>query len=248
MPLFLTMTNRCLLFIILLIGVSQSATAQNKVEGKIYNSTSDTTLNGVTIRNKKLRITATSNKEGFYHIFADEGDTLIFSSAGFIPDTINVQLHMLYTAYDVTLERKIITLEMVRVSSTYSQDSLDRRNYYADIFNNKGGITGGNRPTSGFGVSISPFSYFSSAARRKRELKKRLLKEEKDDYIDRSFPKEWVQRLTSLQGDSLNLFMFTYRPSYDFCRKTGRDEMLVYINDKLKEFKKTKNAGNKKSF
>lgn len=220
------MTYR-LFFILLQIGILHSATAQNKVEGKVYNSSSDTTLGGVTVRNKNLRITATSSKEGAYRILAEEGDTLIFSTVGFVPDTIRVQLHMLYTAYDVTLERKMITLEMVRVSSTYSQDSLNRRNEYADIFRKQNGITGGNTPSNGFGISLSPFSYFSGAAKRKRELKKRLLKEEQDDYIDRSFPKEWVQRLTGLTGDSLNLFMYTYRPSYEFCRKTDRDDMLL---------------------
>jgi len=45
-------------------------------------------------------------------------------------------------------------------------------------------------------------------------------------------------KLTGLHDDSLRLFMYRYRPSYSFCRKTGREDMLIYINDKLKEFRK----------
>jgi len=29
-----------------------------------------------------------------------------------------------------------------------------------------------------------------------------------------------------------------YRPSYKFCRENNREKMLLYINEKLKEFKK----------
>ncbi len=147
---------------------------------------------------------------------------------------------MLLTAYDVTLERKIITLEMVKVTSSYSKDSLERHRYYQDILKKQPGITGLNSPEKGFGIVLSPLSYTSKAAKQKRELKKRLLQQDRDDYIDRLFPAEWVERLTGLHGDSLNLFMYGYRPSYDFCRKTDRQGMIIYISDRLKEFRKPK--------
>ncbi len=118
-------------------------------------------------------------------------------------------------------------------------DSLARRNYYNDIFAKQPGITGRNTPSSGFGISVSPFSFFSREAKQKRLLKKRLLKQEEESYVDRSFPVEWVSRLTGLRGDSLTRFMSLYRPSYKFCRNNNRDKLLLYINDKVKEFKKT---------
>jgi hypothetical protein len=48
----------------------------------------------------------------------------------------------------------------------------------------------------------------------------------------------WVERLTGMKGDSLKLFMYRFRPSYDFCRKTDRQGMTLYISEKLKEFRK----------
>jgi hypothetical protein len=217
--------------------------AQQQVTGRIYAAVTDSVISQVTIYNKTQRVTVSSAKDGRYRISANENDTLLFSASGFLPDSISVRFDMLLTNFDVTLKRKIVTLETVRLISSYRQDSLERRNYYNDIFKKQPGLTGFNSPEKGAGVVLSPFSFFSKAAREKRILKKRLLRQEQEDYIDRSFPAQWVARLTGLQGDSLNLFLYRYRPSYSFCRKTGRDAMLVYINDKFKEFRKAPGNG-----
>jgi hypothetical protein len=101
------------------------------------------------------------------------------------------------------------------------------------------GVTGRNTPAHGFGISFSPFSFLSREAKQKRELKKRLIKQEQEYYVDRSFPKQWVASVTGLRGDSLTRFMILYRPTYSFCRKSSREQMLIYLSDKLKEFKKS---------
>jgi hypothetical protein len=234
------MANRCILLVLFLYACPL-LNAQQKVNGRIYSATTDSVIIAASVRNKTLKISSYSGRDGSYSIFADEGDTLVFSAIGFTPDTVKVSFQMLLTQYDVTLQMKIVTLEMVKITSSYYNDSINRRNYYQNIFKKQPGITGFSRPEKGFGVVLSPLSYLSNAAREKRALKKRLLQQDHDDYIDRSFPKEWVERLTGLKRDSLSLFMYRYRPSYTFCRKTDRDGMLIYINDRLKEFKKPKN-------
>lgn len=236
--LLLGMTNRYFILLLPLVVFSQIISAQNTVSGKVYSSANDSVLHAVTVYNKHLRVSAYSGRDGHYIIVADEGDSLLFSAVGFTPDTVVVQFSMLLTPYDVTLQQKMMTLEGVKIKSSYYDDSVKRRLLYGDAFNKGPGITGRNSPTDGVGVVFSPLSYFSSKAKAQRALRKRLLKEERDDYIDRAFPKEWVERLTGLKGDSLTLFMYRYRPSYEYCRKTDRDAMLLYINEKLKEFRK----------
>jgi hypothetical protein len=195
-------------------------------------------MRGVNVYNLNTKLSIRSGKDGSYTIPAAEGDKIIFSITGFKPDTATVIYSMLLALHDVMLYKEIITLKNVTVTSSYQMDSLARRNYYNQIFAKQPGITGRNTPSSGFGISISPFSFFSREAKQKRQLKKRLLKQEEESYVDRSFPVEWISRLTGLRGDSLSRFMTLYRPSYKFCRKNNRDGMLLYINDKLKEFKK----------
>jgi len=230
------MPRCCLLAVVLLLHFCPSISAQVKVSGKVY-ETNDSLVTAATVRNKSRHISTYSDHEGRYSIFADEGDTLVFSAAGFIPDTVIVLLHMLYTPYDATLTRMSVLLQGVKVSTSYRQDSIDRHNFYSEALKKQRIAT---RPSNGFGISFSPSRAFSKTSRQQRALKKRILLWDKEDYIDRSFPAEWVARLTGLKSDSLSLFMFRYRPSYDFCRQTDQPGMILYINDKLKEFKKPK--------
>lgn len=232
------MTLRPANLLLFLLLISVTGTTQELLTGKVYEKTTDSVLAGVSVFNTKTRETVRTAKDGSYSIAAAEDHKIIFSMAGFGSDTVVVAFHMLRVPQDITLSIRSITLKGVTVTGSYSADSFARRNSYRNIYDSLTGITGNNRPTDGFGISISPLSYFSRKAKRQRELKKRLIKDEQDAYIDHSFPVEWVKRLTGLQGDSLNLFMYRYRPSYEFCRKTDRMGMLVYINDKLKEFRK----------
>jgi hypothetical protein len=232
------MIFRPTLILLLLLNNCFEITAQNNVKGKVYDAQTDSAIAGVNVYNLNTKLSVRSGSDGGYTIAASEGDRLMFSRIGYKPDTATVIYAMLLALHDVTLYKEIITLKNVTVTSSYQKDSLSRRNYYNDIYAKQPGITGFNRPPDGFGVSISPLSYFSYRAKQKRQLKKRLLKQEEEYYVDRSFPVEWVSKLTGLRGDSLTRFMMLYRPSYKFCRKTNREKMLLYVNDKLKEFKK----------
>lgn len=234
---------RCFLFTGLLCLTGISLVAQQKVSGKIYSQETDSIIPFSTVSNRHTRHSFYAAKDGAYSIAASEGDTLIFSSSGFKPKTVVVEYYMLLTEYDVALQTKVITLAPVKVQSSYSRDSAERREYYADAFKKKPGITGRNGPDDGVGVSISPLSFFSSKSKSERELKKRLLREDKEDFIDRSFPPELVKQLTGLHDDSLVQFLYRYRPSYKFSRKTNRTQMIIYINDKFKEFKNPDKKG-----
>ena len=207
------------------------------LKGKIYEAQTDSTIAAVNVYNLNTKQISRSGMDGNYLIAATEDDRLVFSMTGFKPDTVTVTYSMLLTQYDVTLYRQIVILKNVTVTSSYQADSLARRNYYDNIYEKQPGITGRNTPAHGFGISFSPVSYFSHDARQKRQLKKRLIKQEQETYVDRCFPVDWVAGLTGLRGDSLFRFMALYRPSYSFCRKNSKEQMLFYISDKFKEFK-----------
>jgi len=231
------MFRRPLLFALLSTILCIDICGQSTVNGKIYEAKTDSLISTVNISNLNTKLSTRSDFHGSYSIVASEGDQLVFSIAGYKRDTVTVAYYMLIAKYDVTLYKEVITLKNVTVTSSYHADSLARRNYYNNVYNLPG-ITGRNTPAHGFGISFSPFSYFSREAKQKRQLKKRLIKEEQEYYIARSFPKQWVASVTGLQGDSLTRFMILYRPAYSFCRKSSREQMLLYVNEKLKEFKK----------
>lgn len=226
-----------LIFICTMLLLTSLVQAQSTLSGKIYEKVSDSIVPGINIWNNTTKASVRSDKEGRYSIAANEGDIIIFSGAGFVNDTLLVSYDKLLTQQDITMSIQFISLRGIKVSNSYYKDSLARRNEYSNIYNQKG-ITGGNRPTDGVGVSVSALSFFSYKAKKQRELKRKLEKDEEESYIDYSFPVEMVKNFTKLEGDSLRLFMYRYRPSYEFCRKTDRANMLVYVSDKLKEFRK----------
>ena len=240
--LFLSMYFFRSLFLLLIISNWQSLYSQQTLSGKVYEAFTDSTLSAVNILNTHTKISVRSAADGIYSITAAEGDIIIFSASGFKADTITVSFSLLLTAFDLNLHRQVVTLKEVRVAGSYQADSLARRNYYSHIYAKQAGITGRNRPADGVGVTLSPISFFSKESKQKRGLRKRLENEEKENYIDHSFPLPWVKSITGLDGDSLSLFMYRYRPSYKFCRKTDRQGMLIYINDKVKEFRAPKRS------
>jgi hypothetical protein len=231
------MLLRLKLFIFLLFSFCIGIHGQSIVKGKVYDAKTDSVLLAVNVYNVNTKQSARSDLSGSYSIIATEGDQLVFSVMGYKPDTVTVVYSMILAQHDVTLRSEIITLKNVTVTSSYQGDSLARRNYYDNMYTLPN-ITGHNTPQYGFGISLSPFSHFSREAKQKRQLKKRLIKEEQEYYVDRSFPKQWVASITGLRGDSLTRFMTLYRPGYSFCRKSSREQMLVYVSEKLKEFKK----------
>ena len=231
------MLLRPILFALLLITLCIEIHAQPGVKGKIYEAKTDSTIGAVNVYNLNTKLSARSDSNGSYSISAAEGERLVFSRVGYRPDTVTVVYYMLLTQLDVTLRKEVITLENVTVASSYRADSLARRDFYSNAYNLPG-ITGRNTPSHGFGISISPFTFFSRESRQQRQLKKRLIRDEQEYYVDRSFAKQGVASVTGLHGDSLTRFMILYRPSYSFCRKSSREQMLLYVSEKLKGFKK----------
>lgn len=229
------------IFIFILLVLPLSIQAQTVLRGVVYKADDETKLTGVSIVNVTTKAAAVSRLDGSYTISAKEGDIVTFFSLGHQTDTVTVEFELLRSGYDAYLVDNMKTLSTVTVTSDYSRDSLERREEYANIYNRQTKVTGGNTPEAGVGIVLSPVSYFSKDGREARRLKKRLKKQEEDYYIDHVFSEGWVSSLTGLKGDSLKLFMYMYRPSYKFARESDRSTLLLYVNDKYKEFTDPKN-------
>jgi hypothetical protein len=214
---------------------------QQELVGKIVKKGGTEILIGVTVININLKRGNISDMGGNYKIPALPGDTILFSSAGYQPDTLIVRSYMFAGAWLVDLNPNIIALPYVNVDeeSNYQFDSLKRRDEYRFLLDRKHPVKLMNekRPGDAPGLNFSPLGYFSSSEKRKRRLKKRLQREEEDYYIDYKFPAARVAQLSRLKGDSLQLFLRLYRPSYAFCRKAKNEDMLLYINEKLSLFR-----------
>jgi len=217
------------------------ADAQQKLHGKIYNEKGDELLVAVTVRNISNRQFEVSDLGGNYMIKAKEGDTLVFSSSNYFPDTVFVSFFMLNAGKDVSMQpkEKVLAPVTVRNLNAYQVDSIDRHDYYESYYNDPNRtVVNKNGPPNALGITISPITYFSTEEKQKRKLRERLSYDEQQYYIDYKFSEVEIINLTHLQGDSLKQFMERFRPSYKFCRKSTPESMQQYILDSQKQFMK----------
>jgi hypothetical protein len=113
--------------------------AQQWLTGRIYKINNPEIIPGINIRNLTLNKYSRSDQGGNYKISAEEGNRIIFSSAGYLSDTITVHLANLRGPLPVYLHPNILVLEDVEVDqmNKYVQDSLKRREDYATLLNKK---------------------------------------------------------------------------------------------------------------
>jgi hypothetical protein len=226
------------------LSLSTMAFSQQQMSGKIEKKGSSEILIGVNVTNLSQKKFGISDLGGNYRIPALPADTLIFSSSGYLPDTLFVRESMFTDNYLVLLNPRIVMLPSVKVDEmkNYQLDSIKKREDYRFIYEKKHPVKLWNekRPGDGPGLNFSPIGYLSRVEKQKRRLKKRLRVEEEEDYIDYRFSPSRVAQLTRLKGDSLQIFMLRFRPSYKFCRIASNQDILLYTNDKLKLFRKSK--------
>ena len=231
-----------------LLLLSLSAAAQQPqpppapgLYGRIKRQLTTEVLPNVTVFNKTRSKINRSDAGGNYRIDARPGDTLIFSSAGYLPDTNYVAAWMFKEkdGYNIWLRPNIVSLPSALVDqlANYEKDSLLRRDDYAWIYmQHQDAIVSDTNFTQGFGLSFD-LDFFSGHQKEKRRLRKRLAIEEKDYFIDFRCPPAFVERITGLHDDSLRFFLLHYRPTYDFCRKASTEDIFLYINDQVKKYR-----------
>lgn len=159
----------------------------------------------------------------------------------------------------IKLKSNSIVLKPVQINAVrdYTLDSLTRRKEYAsvfaykepsfkDIFIKKSQTVNHQyqpfQPSTSSLVSVdllSVIGLFGKSKNPTSKLQKKLLQEEKDNYIAHVFSKEKIQSLTSLQGDSLQIFMDEYRPSTNKASQMSDYELLLYIKTSYEKFIQT---------
>ena len=115
--------------VILLLTFSSISTAQQPLAGKVVKKGSTEVLKGVTVINLSRGKHNISDMGGNYKIPAFPGDTILFTSAGYLPDTLVVASAMLSESYQVFLAPNVVALAAVKVDETrnYQLDSIKRR-------------------------------------------------------------------------------------------------------------------------
>ena len=226
--------------ILLLVLLSCQGFAQQFLTGKIRRKDGMEPLTSVNVYNLTLRKHRLSDEAGNYRIQARSGDMVIFSIVGYHTDSIPVTAGILGSDFPVLLDVRVVDLQAVTVGnlSNYQLDSLARRQDYSWIYDSKPQpLLERQRQGDGVGVGLNVIPTGSSDDHHQiADWKKRISHEEEQHYVDFRYSRDYVSRLTHLQGDSLQQFMERYRPTYDYCRKAANVDILVFISDSYKKF------------
>lgn len=225
--------------ILVLLG-SEKTAAQYKVRGYVYDSSRNYPLEAVSVISTSGKGTVT-NADGFYEINVSEKDSVWFSYLG--KPTVKFAVSKIPNPleFDISLHVNVTVLKEVKVRPrNYKLDSIRNRQDYAKVFNYKKPTLRPTITSGGVGFDLDEIiNMFRVKRNRSMEaFKQRLLEEEREKFIDHRFNKALVRRLTQLDGQELDSFMRTFRPSYYFTKLAGDYEFQYYIKEALYRFRK----------
>lgn len=188
------------------------------LRGTVSETGSNTRLTDVFIRNISNKQIALGDSKGNYAIRASAGNTLIFSSPGYVSDTLF--LTDLRNKY-IQLVPQSIELREVNIRASRKFDPAAE---YPEVYSRSKVYP------------LSPSSYFGKQGRDARRLKHYFVREAQERSIDSAFSRAYVSSLVPLKGVQLEDFMTLYRPTYAFLRNNNAESMAVYINDSYKKY------------
>ena len=195
------------------------------------------------IANGEIRSTlskAVTDSNGFFRIQVKEGEIVSAKKFGYRFDTIHFSFQFIDSSLTIYLEPLGRVLKTVTVSTTYSAyqaDSMRRRMAFDEARSKTTLIS--TQAHSGFGLVLNIDRLTKSNDKHVKKQRQIFEKTEQWAYVRYRFPDSIVQSYTGLTGDSLHLFMKRYTPSYEWLRAhLTKMEMVYYINDKMKIFRK----------
>ncbi|HYJ37837.1 MAG TPA: hypothetical protein VEV87_04440 [Chitinophagaceae bacterium] len=208
--------------------------SQLRVSGRVFDISKSIPLPSVSVLTTSGRGTVTDSL-GNYSIEVSGTDSIFFSYLNKPTTKFPVRAIPNFYSFDISLHVPVSELPVVKVQMpNYRRDSLQNRRDYEKIFNyKKPGISVATSPSGGAGVGLDLQEFISIFRFRQNRhtlaFQKRLRQEEIDKFIDHRFTKATVRKVTALTGDSLNVFMKEFRPSYGFTQLSSDYEFLEYI-------------------
>lgn len=228
-------------FVLLMLAVCITADAQQSwLNGYLKDSLTHFAIGNGQVTNTRTRKVATASGGGLFRIQVQPGDVLYATAKNYRFDTIRYQ-YMFADTITLYLSPAAALLPGVTVTSTYSRyqlDSMERRENFEKLRGQQLNTIAKNH--AGFGITLNLDNLFKKENKNDRKAMRRFEATERWAYVQHRFAPQLVAQYTGLTGDALRDFIYRYTPSYDWLRShPTNNDILFYINEKLKLFKKT---------
>ncbi|RYE11657.1 MAG: hypothetical protein EOP44_00865 [Sphingobacteriaceae bacterium] len=210
------MKYKILITFIAVLTVFGHLKAQNILRGTVFEGNSSRKLADVFVRDINSKEISLTDKSGNFSIRTVINHTLIFTSPGYISDTLYlVDLKPKH----IELALKGITLNQVNITGN---KGFNPREEYPEVYEKSK-------------FALSPSRIFGKEAKDARRLKRYFGREVEERQIDSAFNVLYVSGLVPLKGKELEDFMTMYRPTYAQI-KAPQSSLTLYINDSYKKF------------
>jgi len=206
--------------LLLCIFFTITSNAQNYLKGKVIDSSNEKGMSNVFIKNVTNNKITISEGDGTYEIPATAGNLLVFTTPGYLSDTLVV-----IDTRNLTIRLKENPALLNEVNINSARRNFDPHTEYPEIY------------TQSKVYILSPSTIFSKESKNARRLKKYFAQEEKERAIDQAFSIAYVSSIVPLRGVELQTFMAIYRPGYDFIQSNTGPTLATYINDSYKKYK-----------
>jgi hypothetical protein len=234
------------IFLLLLCSfcTANQLSAQLTVTGTVFDSTKRNYVEGVRVETTNGKFTQTDSM-GRYSIPVTEKDSLTFTYQNKPTQKFVVKDIPDLTRFDISLRVHVkggySTLkEVVVFARSYRQDSMENRQVYGDVYNFRNPtIRTSISPGGAVGADVNELINIFRFKRNKRikAFQARLEQQEQDKFVSYRFNKNFVRRITQLQGAELDTFMIRYLPTYEFASTADELTFNKYILNASYAFK-----------
>ncbi len=211
------MNVRILITVVFFWVIAGNTQAQTILKGVVYEAKTSHKLSDVFVRDAGSKEISLSDNSGNFSIRTLVNHTLIFSSPGYVSDTLYV-VDMQPKRIDLAI--KGISLREVNITSTRN---FNPREEYPQVYEKSK-------------FALSPSRIFGKESKDARRLKHYFDREADERQVDSIFNPVYVSSVVPLKGQDLEDFMTMYRPSLAFLKKTPHPSLTLYINDSYKKF------------
>jgi len=218
--------------------------AQLTVTGTVFDSSKRNYVENVLVESTGGKVTRTDSM-GRYKIAVTEKDSLTFIYKNKPTQKFAVKDMASLTQFDISLGIAVkggyhTLKEVILFARSYREDSMENRQTYADVYNyHKPTIRTSISPSGAVGADVNEIINMFRFKRNKRmkAFQARLEQQEQDHFVSYRFNKNFVRRITGLQGAELDTFMVRYLPSYEFASTADEVTFNKYILNSSYAFK-----------
>jgi hypothetical protein len=226
--------------LLLFVLIYANTHAQTKwFSGYLKDSVTNLPVSGGTVINFNTQKKVQSDRKGFFRLQASPNDVLYITAPSYRFDTLRFS-YLFADTITIHLFPVGHVLQGVTVTAQYNQyqvDSIERRKNFEQLRGQKQStVTSTNN--GAFGVGLNLDKAFKKKYKDQKKAEKLFESTEELEYINYRFSPEMVASYTGLKDEALRDFLYRYTPSYKWLRQhPSDDDVLYYINDKIKEYR-----------